>query len=1014
MRLPCAPLFKNSFRLLLLLILIAGQNASAQQTKKTFRGVITNSKGEPLSGASVSVKGSKQGTSTASDGSFSLEAAEGATLVISYIGYEPGTIEARGDGSINLALEPASNTMNDVVVVGYGSVRKKDLTGSVSVVNVADAKKNASYDIARQLQGQVAGVTVHGSGEPGGFVQIKIRGISSFINNNPLFVIDGVPVDAPFDFSPDDVESIQVLKDASAGAIYGSRAATGVIIITTKKGRQGPLKVNYNGYAGLQRVPKRIPVTDREGYQKIASAAEVNAGLSIAPANDPSSTKYINNINTDWQKEGFKTGVIQDHNLSFSGGTEGATYNASLGYFDQSSTYRGPQNYTRYSINTNLGGRKGIFNYGLRFAYSQSHKVNPFGMQYHAVFGGPVTSLLTAIPTMPVYDPTRLRGFGGADNATQRAITLNVVGMNSLINDYSDRNRMLGNFWGEFELVKNLKYKLNVSHDRTDWKNFHFEPTFDLGFYYLNTQAYMFEGRGLNSTSLVENTLNYLFERGNHRVELLAGVTYQEDKGEGFSASATGLPEPYFLNFNSVSDPAAKGIGSGSQKNTLNSYLGRINYNFNDRYLITGNFRRDGSSRFSSANRWGNFMSVAGAWNIHNEKFVQLPSQVSTLKLRGGYGELGNQNIGNYLFQSYVNTNASYVFGNTLAPGTTTIAVVDPSIRWETKVTSNIALDLGLLNDRFSLTVEYYNNKTNDILARIPLPLSVGSFPADILTNAASFKNTGVEFSAVYRKTMGKFRYDINANLHTLKNKVLKLGGTNNPIYGAGSKTEIGRSIGDLYAFRTEGIFQNASDISKHATQINAAPGDIMFYDANGDKKINDDDRVYLGTAIPKLYYGLNLNSNYGNFDFSMFWQGSAGNKVLNGVYHDLMSGQYGNQHEDMLNFWTPTNTSTDVPRPVIGDPNANGRFSDRFIESGSYVKLQNFQLGYTLSNKILGSLKAVKSFRAYISGQNVITISKYRGYDPDFISDGLFSRGFDLGSFPNPRTFMFGIQAGF
>jgi TonB-linked SusC/RagA family outer membrane protein len=440
---------------------------------------------------------------------------------------------------------------------------------------------------------------------------------------------------------------------------------------------------------------------------------------------------------------------------------------------------------------------------------------------------------------------------------------------------------------------------------------------------------------------------------------------------------------------------------------------------------LTGNFRRDGSSRFGPANKYGNFASAAVAWNLDNEKFIKLPKQVSTLKLRGGFGEVGNQNFGDYLFQSYINPNASYVFDNTLATGATTVSQVDPAIKWEATSTLNVAADLGLFNNKLLFTVEYYKRKSTDLLANIPLPLSVGSVPSSIFTNAASTENTGFEFTMGYNNQIGDFKYNVNANVTTLKNKVLKLGGTNNPIYGVGSKTEVGRSVGELFGFITEGIFNTAADVAGHATQTGAAPGDIKFKDVNGlgtdgkltgvpDGKITDDDRVYLGTTIPKFSYGFNFNGSYKNFDVSIFLQGNAGNKVFNGVYHDLMIGQYSNHHTDMLNFWTPTNTNTNIPRPVIYDPNGNGRFSDRFVEDGSYLKLQNAQIGYSLPATIFRKTKVFSSFRAYVSGQNLFTISKYRGYDPDFISDGLFSRGFDLGSFPNPRSILVGLQIGF
>ncbi|WP_207497213.1 SusC/RagA family TonB-linked outer membrane protein [Aridibaculum aurantiacum] len=1015
--LPCKRLVNGCiFLLLITLSQLVIPSAHAQQnTKKTFKGVVLSDASVPVEGASVTVKGSKQGTYTAADGSFTIEAAPGATLVISGVGFTVKEVTLRGNNAITVQLQPTASLLDDVVVVGYGTQRRKDLTGSVSVVNVSEAKKTVTHDVARMLQGQAPGVTVHGSGEPGGFVQMKIRGISTFGNNNPLFIVDGVQMNNPFDLSPNDIESIQVLKDASAGAIYGVRAYAGVVVITTKKAKVGELKVDYTGYAGVQNVPRKLSVTDAAGYRKITNTAELNAGLAIAPGNDPTNPRFINNVNTDWQAEGFKTGVIQDHNIRFAGGNESAAYNASVGYFDQSSTYRGPQNYKRYTINAGLTGRKGIFSYGSKIFYTKSEKVNPFnGMQFHAVFGGAVTSLVTAIPTMPVHDPNRLRGYGGSDNATQRAISLNVIGMNNLLQNTSDRNRALGNFWGEIEPIKNLKYKINLSYDRTDFRNFAFEPTYDLGWYYINTQSFMFEGKGADITSMVENTLTYNFQKGRHKVDLLAGQAFQKFRNSWTNASGVGLPEPYFYTFSAIADPASKTLASGSGTATLSSFFGRANYNFDSRYLLTFNFRRDGTSRFNPDLRWGNFSSVAAAWNIHNEKFIKLPTVISSLKLRGGYGELGNQDIEFYEYQSFINPNASYLFGNTLAPGATVVSLVDPGLKWERKKTTNVALDLGLLQDKLIFTAEYYRNKTEDLLARVPISLSIGSFPWDVRTNAASTLNTGVEMSLQYHGSRGKLTYSVNGNVHTLDNKVLKLGPNDNPIYGAASKTEVGRSVGELYGYKMIGIFRDADDVSKSPTQINAAPGDVKFQDTNKDGKITDDDRIYLGRSIPNIYYGLNLSLGYGQFDFSMFWQGSAGNKVYNGIYRDLMLGQYNNHHTDMLNFWTPTNTNTNIPRPVIGDPNGNARASDRFLQDGSYVRLQNFQLGYTVNVSKLRIHRTVKNARFYVSGQNVVTFTKYKGYDPDFMSDGLFSRGFDIGSFPNPRTITVGAQLSF
>jgi TonB-linked SusC/RagA family outer membrane protein len=977
--------------------------------------VVSAEDNSPLVGASIRIKGTNKGTVADANGDFKLEVENtNATLEISSVGYITQDVKVNGRSVLNVSLSANISSLEEVVVIGYGTQKAKDLTGSVGIVKIEDAKKTATYDVAKMLQGQVPGVTVQSSGEPGGFVSIKIRGIGSLTNNNPLFVIDGVLVDDPYDFAPGDIESISVLKDASAGAIYGSRGMNGVVIITTKKGKAGPLQVSYNGYSGVQNIAKTISVMDRVGYQKAVTAAELNAGLTIAPANDPNNPAFINNVNTNWQKEGLKTGYIQDHNLSLSGGSETIKGNVAFGYFDNSSTVTGPQNYKRYTFNSNLSGKKGIFSFGAKVAYTNSEKIGAENTREHAVFGGAITSLLTAIPTMSIYDANRLGGFGGADKNTQRAITLNVIGMNSLLKGTDTRNRFLASAFGELELAKNLKYKLQISADRTDTHYLYFEPKYDLGFYYLTTSAYLFDRKTNNLTTLAENTLNYTYELGKHKIEALAGYTYQHGAYNRLEASAKGVSEPYVMNMNTSVETDGKKNALGWESNaSLTSILGRINYNYADKYLLTVNYRRDGSSKFQLANRYGNFGSIGVAWNIHND--LDLPEVISTMKLRGGYGSLGNQNVGDYLFDTYINRNTGYVFGGALASGATQTQVVDPSIKWESKNTSNIALEVGLLKERLNFTVEYYDNRTYDVLANIPIPNSVGATNGTILTNAASLQNQGLELTATYRQEIGDFKYTVSGNFHTLSNKVLALGGSNNPIYGAASKTEVGKPIGQLFGYVSEGLFQTGDELKSHATQTGAALGDVKFKDLNGDGVITSDDRTYLGNAIPTYYFGLNFNASYKNFDFSLFAQGSGGNKIYNGMYRDLMGLQYSNGSTDALNFWTPTNTNTNVPRPIIGDPNANGRDSDRFVEDGSYIRLQNAQLGYTLPATLLKKLKMTKA-RAYISGQNLLLLSSFKGFDPDFMgeSDGLFSRGYYNGSYPNPRAIMVGLQLGF
>lgn len=997
------PQKRNRFRWLLGLIVLIGFSCFAQD--HAVSGVVTSAAtGEPIPGVNVIEKGTSNGVVTDFNGEYSLQVLPEAVLVFSYLGFATREIEVNNQNRIDVTMAENLEALEDVVVIGYGTQKKSDLTGSVSVVDAEEAKKVISPDVAKLLQGQAPGVTVQSSGEPGGFVNIKIRGITSFSNNNPLFVIDGVIVDAPFDFAPGDIESIQVLKDASSAAIYGQRGANGVVIITTRKGREGVNRISYKSELGFQNVPGTISVTDREGYQRIVRAAEINAGLPLTPGNDPASPLFIDDVDTDWQEEGFTTGIVQNHNLSFTGGSEIINYNLNLDYFKNTGYFDTPQDYERYATSLDLGGEKGNFRYGAKLNFTSSDKEN-----FNEYLAGQtaVVDLLQAIPTMPVYDEDRLGGYGGADNLTQRAITMNVIGFNNLITNYNERNRFLGNVYGEYDILEGLTYKISLSADRTDFKNKFFNPPSDLGWYYVTTneEAALDVSNGSTVRTILDNLLSYERQFDRHTVGVLLGVIQERSDYEITTGRGVGF-EPGEISKLQYADD----ISGTEYENTVTalSYLSRLNYGFDDRYLLTLNFRRDRTSLFAPENNTGDYFSLSGAWKAHNEDFINLPDWWNTLKFRGGYGQLGNNTIGVYDYAAVVNPFAGYAFGNELAPGTIAVDVKDPNIKWEDTETVNFAVETGMFDNRLQFTAEYFKKRSSDLLAAVPLPFSTGAFPANIRTNAAIIENSGLEFAISYRNADRAFKYDISANLGTLENEVIQIGEDNIPISGAASRTEVGRSIGELYAFETEGLFQNQAEIDAHATQPGAAPGDVRFRDVNGDGIITDDDRTFQGVTIPKLNYGINFSSSYMNFDFSFFWQGNAGNKVFNATYQNLMIGQYVNHHTDMLNFWTPENTDTNIPRPVIGDPNANTRASDRFIEDGSYLKLQNIQLGYTVP---LNEELFVQRARVYVTGQNVVTISDFRGYDPDFISDGLFSRGFARGSFPNPRTFAIGIQ---
>jgi TonB-linked SusC/RagA family outer membrane protein len=626
-----------------------------------------------------------------------------------------------------------------------------------------------------------------------------------------------------------------------------------------------------------------------------------------------------------------------------------------------------------------------------------------------------IIDMVEAIPTQTIYDPNNDGGFGGTEAEIHGVISLNAIAINKLLRNYIDVDRIFTSGWAELDLLRGnkhkLKYKLNLSYDRTLTRDYSFQPTFDLGYFFNQQVSRLDDGSRVFTTALIENTLNYNTSFGRHKLDVLVGQMYQD----GGSVIRNGHSENFQKPYYPVLDNGNNKTSSGSEtRNTLLSYLGRLNYNFDEKYLLTATLRRDGSSRFSEKYRYGYFPSVAVGWRITNEEFINLPQNIFTeLKLRASYGQLGNQNIGDYRYASYINPNILYNFNGQKVFGGTQTSLVSEDIRWETKTTSNIGLDASLFDGRIDFSAEYYNNKTSDLLVGVPIPASTGSINLTPTVNAGSLRNSGFEFMVAYRKNNGDFTFDISANVTTIKNKVLALGGNNEPIYGAGSKTEVGSEVGQHYGWEVEGIFQSNDEVKNHAFQNAAtAPGDLKFKDLNGDNLINAKDRTYLGSAIPNLNYGLNFTAGLKGFDFTLFLSGSSGFKINSRMYRDLMgTTDYINRHEDILGRWTPNNTNTNIPRLVANDPNGNGRDSNRegWLQDGTYLRINTVSLGYNLPQNIV---KGVSKARLYLTAQNLHTFQKYKGYNPDFTS-GVFSPGFDFGSFPRPRTIMLGIQLG-
>jgi TonB-dependent starch-binding outer membrane protein SusC len=996
----------------------------AQQ--KNITGVVTNDSNKPIESATVVVKQTKATAVCDASGNFSIAAVSGQTLIISSVGYETKEVKVGNTINLSITLKTATNTNDEVVVIGYGTQKKKDLTGSISSLNITDAKKFSTNDISQLLQGRATGVAVNSDGQPGSIPSVRIRGFSTFGDSQPYYVVDGVPGSSIRDFSPNDIESISVLKDASAAAIYGAAAANGVVIITTKQGKKNtPLKVTYNGFVGNDKVWQIQKLTSRVDYQTLNNESRVNASKPLFPANDPTNPGFVKNIDTDWQKEGLKTGSRQNHNIALGGGGTNNTYNLSLDYYDQKGTYvgNGPD-YKRYSARINTSADKGIFKFGQSFNYTHS-KENLLTFRDDILLGGIpplIGSLLNAIPTMPVYDAATLNGFGGSSDIFNGANSLNGIGINSILQNYVDVDRTFANVYGEAKILKykgnNLKFKTSLSYDKTITRDYTWQPAYFLGNFFSNNTAKLSDNSRVLTNANIENTLNYDRVLGKHSIDALVGQAYRTGSSIFRESSAQGFTAPYYPTINNGTTRSAKGA---EFYNALSSYFGRVNYGYADRYLLSASLRRDGSSRFAPTNKFGYFPAASVGWKVDKESFWHLPkSIISALKIRASYGKLGNQQFDDYQFIGFLNSGVVYTFNGVRTTGAIQTSAASPDVRWESKAITNVGFDATLLNGHFDVSAEYYSTKSTDVLLRITLPTSIGFTNNNPFVNAASLNNSGIEMNVGYHKTKGNFKLDVSANLSTVKNKVLSIGGGDEYLQGVAARTKVGRQVGEHYGYVYEGIFQSAAEIAAHATQFGLvlAPGDVKYKDISGPNGVPDGvvdakyDRDFLGSGIPKYNYGLTIGANYKNFDATIVASGSAKFLINSRTYKDLhhSSGAL-NYSIDMLNRWTPTNTNTDIPR--LNDNDANNFLdSDRpgWLQNGSYLRISVLSLGYNFKENIV---KGLASARAYVTVQNLYSFQKYKSYNPDFTS-GTLNPGFDFGSYPKPRSIMVGVQVTF
>jgi len=995
-------------------------------------GTVTGAGGIPLAGATINVKNSTFSVASNPNGRYSISVPSDATLVVSYVGYQTAEIDVNGRTTINITLQPSSTALSDIVVIGYQSVKRKDLTGATGVVNMADVNKITSGSVAESLQGLVPGVTVRNGGAPGQNATIEIRGVGNFGNSNPLYVIDGMLADANTTINTDDIASIQILKDASAAAIYGSRAGNGVIIITTKKGKEGPAKFSFSAKYGAQQIAKKWNVMDAPAYLKTISTAYQNSGLNL-PAGIASQVAN-NTINTNWQNEIFRTGNDQDYNMSISGGSATSNYLISGSYYDNKGPVIG-NDFQRTSLRINTQAKKGILTVGENMMLSNTNGNNPGGginVFYESASMLPTIAVQGDQYKTIQYNPAGW-GMGTTDNPTYAA---NYLAVNALDKVNYNFAKIVGNAYAELKFTNWLSYRFNAGLEASfDYTR----EVRDTGIWRYTNQppsTSINEDRERFTNLLLEHTLNFNKDFGLHNINGVIGFSRTEQKRDVTNAGRTVLQDvngQYFTTIGSaLGNPSADGGTPVFWRS--HGYLGRINYTYNDKYLVTLTGRIDQDSRFGPDFRTGYFPSAAAAWRISKESFFKI-GWINDLKIRASYGKLGFSDVlGSWDYIGLLNNNprAVYGVGQTPLVGEYQAQIANPDLHWETRIQKNIGFDATLFDNRVSISADAYNSLSKDVLVQLPLGQYLGStgLPS---ANAGSIRNTGIEVAATYRKNDRPFKWDVSANITTIKNEVLSVG--NQGVDAAGNKVnyieptnflraQVGHSIGEWYVIKTDGIFKSQQEIdsyvSKDGKQIqpDAKPGDIKYIDANGDGTINNNDRQFDGSPWPTLQAGAQFNGSYKNFNINIQLVGVFGDKIYDDIRRVLDSYQLTNFRKD-INPWSSANPNGSDPRLAVdvpADPEVslnNMAQTSRWLEDGSYVRLRNLEIGYSISNNTLRKT-GISNLHVYISGQNLLTITKYKGLDPDVQGTGIITRGFDAGNWPASRIYSIGLQFGF
>ena len=976
----------------------------------SVRGKVTDVNDVPLAGVNVIIKGTTNGTNTDADGNFALTGRKGCTLVFSFIGMLPQEVVFEGT-PLKIVMKDDKKALEEVVVIGYQTVKKSDLTGAVSVVDTKEMRKSPAGTIVSQLQGLATGVTVRSSGRAGEDASVVIRGIGSLSSVSPLWVIDGMIADPGVAFNPADVESIQILKDASAAAIYGSRAANGVIIVTTKKGAEGPMKVAASVKETVEWSPKYDLMNAKEyiKYNDIAYDEAIKDGVNGVTARQQHS-----NYDTDWQKEVLKTALVQDYNVALSGGGKSGNYYVSGGYYRNDGVSYG-NTFDRYTFRVNTSGKKGWFSFGENFAYSLT-ETDPNQTNTYNDF-------LRMMPTIPVYDENNPGGYGYGDYAKYNTFGVNPIARENLEKRHIRENRLNGSVWMEVKPFDFLSYKLNAGIDLYFYENSWFRGEGNWTQNQEHRDPESQKARDNTYNKLIEHTLNFDKDFGRHHVDAVAGLTYQHHEWEGLWGSRLNFPLVNGKYLTYLSSGASNQQNSNTfSENAMISYLGRVNYIFGEKYYLTGTIRRDGTSRLSKDNRWGNFPSISGAWRISKENFFNVP-WIDDLKIRGNWGKLGNSTIGDWDYLATINQSIVTVIGGTIKTGATQVKLANEDLRWETKETVNFGLDAAFLGNRLSFSSEYYNSKTSDVLFTMPIAISTGNDGGDPRVNSASLKNSGFEFTLGWKDNISDFSYSAVLNVTTISNKLLELGYGKDFVDSGEARSEAGRQLGEFFLLKADGLFRSQAEIDSYVSTkdgkttpitINGKRpqlGDVRYIDTNSDGQITADDRQYVGSPWAKAQVSLIFNAAWRGFDFSMMWYGQFGNKVYNIAQ---WQGRYFADNSNYLRFKKgeepyQVNPNSDTPRIIYGDWR-NTQGSDRYLENGSFFRMKNISVGYTFRGNWMKKAK-VDNLRVYASGNNLLTFTKYKGLDPDFVNTNIWNMGTDSFAYPNTRSVMFGVE---